>query len=80
MSFLTDFTNCSNSKLLYGGNGGLKAGIKLDGKNWIVKYPQEMFKYFGGTAKILTPDNLKTGITKNIGILKRKQNFNICMI
>ena len=27
----------------------------------------KMFRYFGGTAKILTPDNLKTGITKNTG-------------
>ena len=25
----------------------------------------KMFRYFGGTAKILTPDNLKAGITKN---------------
>lgn len=41
MSFLTDFTKCRSSNLLYGGNAGLKAGIEVDGKNWIVKYPQD---------------------------------------
>lgn len=41
MSFLIDFTELKESKLLYGGNAGLKRGVVFNGSNWLIKFPQE---------------------------------------
>lgn len=40
----------------------ITADMKMD--SWIDCHVR-MFEYFGGTSKILTPDNLKTGVTKH---------------
>ena len=41
MKFLIDFTNLPYSNKHYGGNAGLKRGIIIDDKNWLLKFPQE---------------------------------------
>ena len=41
MSFLIDFTNFKPSNKLYGGNAGLKKGVIYNGKNYLIKFPQE---------------------------------------
>ena len=41
MSFLIDFTELPESKLLYGGNAGLKRGIVWNNSDWLIKFPQE---------------------------------------
>ena len=41
MNFLIDFTNYKSNNKHYGGNAGLKKGIVYEGKNWLLKFPQE---------------------------------------
>ena len=41
MKFLIDFTNLPYSNKHYGGNAGLKRGVIIDDKNWLLKFPQE---------------------------------------
>lgn len=41
MKFLIDLTNLPYSNKHYGGNAGLKRGVIIDDKNWLLKFPQE---------------------------------------
>lgn len=50
--------------LPFSGLGFVRVTPDMKMENWIDCHVK-MFEYFGGTARILTPDNLKTGITRN---------------
>lgn len=42
----------------------VEGSLSMDLRSW-VRLHQNAFKYMGGTAQILVPDNLKTGVTKH---------------
>ncbi len=50
--------------LPFSGLGFVRITSDMKMENWIDCHVR-MFEYFGGVARILTPDNLKTGITKH---------------
>lgn len=50
--------------LPFSGMGFAYVAPDMKMESWI-RYHIKMFEYFGGSARVLTPDNLKTGITKH---------------
>ena len=50
--------------LPYSGYAYAEAFLRRDQEAWIAAHVNG-FEYFGGVARILVPDNLKTGVTKN---------------
>jgi len=50
--------------LPYSGYSYVEAFLKMDMESWIQAHIN-CFEYFGGAAKILVPDNLKTGVDHN---------------
>ena len=50
--------------LPYSGYAYAEAFFRLDQEAWIAAHVNA-FEYFGGVARITTPDNLKTGVIKN---------------
>lgn len=54
MNFLIDFTNFPYSDKQYGGNAGLKRGIIIDDKNWLIKFPQETSTFDNVTISFTT--------------------------
>lgn len=50
--------------LSFSGYGYVQITTDMKMENWIDCHVN-MLKYFGGASQLLTPDNLKTGITKN---------------
>ena len=54
MKFLIDFTNLPYSNKHYGGNAGLKRGVIIDDKNWLLKFPQETSTFDNVTISFTT--------------------------
>ena len=54
MNFLKDFTNLPYSNKHYGGNAGLKRGVVIDNKNWLLKFPQETSTFDNVTISFTT--------------------------
>lgn len=52
------------SVLPYSGYTYIEAFLSRDSEAWITGHVN-MYKYFGGSTRILVPDNLKTGVDKN---------------
>ena len=54
MKFLIDFTNLPYSNKHYGGNAGLKRGVIINDKNWLLKFPQETSTFDNVTISFTT--------------------------
>lgn len=54
MSYLIDFTNLPYSNKYYGGNAGLKRGVIIEDKNWLLKFPQETSTFDNVTISFTT--------------------------
>ena len=54
MKFLTDSTNLPYSNKHYGGNAGLKRGVIINDKNWLLKFPQETSTFDNVTISFTT--------------------------
>ena len=54
MKFLINFTNLPYSNKHYGGNDGLKRGVIIDDKNWLLKFPQETSTFDNVTISFTT--------------------------
>ena len=54
MKFLIDFTNLPCSNKHYGGNAGLKRGVIIDDRNWLLKFPQETSTFDNVTISFTT--------------------------
>ena len=52
------------SVLPYSGYAYVEAFLDMKQENWLTAHVNA-YRYFGGVTRILTPDNLKTGIVKN---------------